>query len=913
MQPLSGKVERLFEKIAALTAGYPWHTIAATLIITAVAGWSITKLPIYTSRQALLAPSSPEVERFDSFMQNFGAASDLIVPIEKAPRPVLEEFAIDLAEALRQKPTVKTADARLDLKFFLEHAYVSVPMKEFSQAEGFIKKLLDLPPNISLDPNEGLQRAEEYFEDPPPLPTDSIDLDSASKLLDGLKFFLAEWERWIDAKESPNRIAWEDFLVEQPEARKLMTGNGFYESHDGTMLFVFVRNVVADESQSAVRPFVDEVRATIKEVRDKYKAEGKTVPTAGLAGMPAILVEEFESIQDGALFTVTSSGVMVLLLIFFIMRSVRRAIVVFASMGVGAVWGLAMVHFSVGHMTMITTAFTAILFGLGVDYGIFLSSRILEERANGLDLLPAIARGTGLAAPAVLKAGGATTLVFLSLAFVEFTGFSELGMVAASGVVAVQLATFLVLPALFAILKPILTDKGIEKAQSASSTRQTKGMPKLLAATIAMVAVGLGALGIWGGTKIPYDYNVLSLLPKDSEAAYYAGRMVKESDFQSEVVILTAKDIEEARNLAEKASKLDTIAKVQSIVELFPKDIDDRVTAARKIGDVMTNSVIGQYISTHETLILAEDSTLRIAGILDSTLEMVEEFQETAFSAGHKKIVEALEPIRERLQSIAGKLRADPSKAGVANQAFLGALYKDSRNLVDVLSSWKSAAPMTQERLPKNLGDRFFGKNGTVAVYLYPKNSVYVMENLDPMLEQVYELSQSATGFPTTHQKMSRTAVSSFYKGTFSAALVALIFLAISLRGISGLLVASLPLVIGEGWMLGLLYIFGLTFNYANMIALPLLMALALDYGIWFAHREQELRQLGPWQAIKVAGMPIMLAALTTLAGLGAITFAEYRGISSLGISVTIGLVSSLAAALIVSPAVAQLFVRGKK
>jgi predicted RND superfamily exporter protein len=119
---------------------------------------------------------------------------------------------------------------------------------------------------------------------------------------------------------------------------------------------------------------------------------------------------------------------------------------------------------------------------------------------------------------------------------------------------------------------------------------------------------------------------------------------------------------------------------------------------------------------------------------------------------------------------------------------------------------------------------------------------------------------------------------------------------------------AALPLLIGGGWMLGLMSLCGISYNYANIIALPMVIALAVDYGVWFKYRWDELKGHTPWQISLTVGKVLGLAAGTELAGLGAITLASYRGVSSMGISITTGLLCCLAATLIVNPAIGQLF-----
>lgn len=113
--------------------------------------------------------------------------------------------------------------------------------------------------------------------------------------------------------------------------------------------------------------------------------------------------------------------------------------------------------------------------------------------------------------------------------------------------------------------------------------------------------------------------------------------------------------------------------------------------------------------------------------------------------------------------------------------------------------------------------------------------------------------------------------------------------------------------------MLGLMALAGLRYNYANIIALPLVIALAVDYGVWFSHRWHSLQPLSPLAITLNAGKVIALAAGTEMAGLGAITLAKYRGVSGLGMDITIGLVSCLVATLVVAPAIGQLLNRPQK
>jgi predicted RND superfamily exporter protein len=113
--------------------------------------------------------------------------------------------------------------------------------------------------------------------------------------------------------------------------------------------------------------------------------------------------------------------------------------------------------------------------------------------------------------------------------------------------------------------------------------------------------------------------------------------------------------------------------------------------------------------------------------------------------------------------------------------------------------------------------------------------------------------------------------------------------------------------------MLGIMKLAGLHYNYANIIALPLVIALAVDYGVWLSHRWMAMKGEDPIAITKDAGRVILLAAGTELAGLGAITLASYRGVSGLGIDITIGLMTCLASTLFIAPAIGLILSSSRK
>ena len=898
------KITQRVAKLAEYFARNPGWVLGMALMLSILAGWAITQLPVHTSRQALLPQDTAVAKRFNHFLENFGAASDLMVVLEGVPRGELEAFANDLAARLREEPEIGQATARLDMAFFLNRAYLLMPNEGLDK----LAEMANSPfPGGKLE--ENLRKALSWSKDHSQPSGANIDLQTAEASLNLTAFFLEEWQRWLSSETEPVGLDWSRLMAENGAAGM---ADGYFASHDGKLLFLFVHPKNSSGDFEALGPFVDKVKHVSVELSEQVKIAGQTPPSIGLTGLPAIEYEEYVNVrQDISLVTFTSAG-LVAVLILLVVRSVRWAVLIFVPIGLGVMLSLSLTLIMVGHLTIITAAFIAILFGLGADYGIFTSSRIAEERRAGKPLLEAIGAGIGSSFIAVLTAGGAALLIFSALVTVDFPGFSELGLIAATGVLMTMICTWIVQPALYAVLPPKLKEL-LPTGDNADhlSSGETKGgwFPMPVAAAIVILALGGAVFGGLKGLSIPFDYDLLGMLPKDSQAAYYQRRLVAESDYQAEVIIFTAKTMDEARRITDEAGHLKTISQVQSLTQLFPADAADRLRKAVTIGDAFVKTDYAKQFDELSREGVSPQSFALLREILKNSTTLIDDAEEQAFSAGHSSLVERLETVRKQLLTISISLVSDPEKSRLRSEAYLRALLAGANAGLKVIDTWRQAQALTPEQLPATLRDRFFAADGSsIAIYAFPAKTVYDAKNLDALIKDVYKVSPEATGFPTTHQVFSKVVVDGFTHGTQLALALCLFWLMAVTRSLRGFALAALPLLIGGGWMLGIMYLSGIRYNFANIVALPLVIALAVDYGVWFSYRWNELKGYSPLHVSLAVGKTIGLAAGTSLAGLGAITLAGYRGVSSLGISITLGLLCCLLVTLFVDPAIGQLF-----
>lgn len=901
----------LLERLAAAIAHHPWKVLLLVMVVAGLAVRETSTIKIYTARNALFPRHVDVYRRLDSFLQKFGAVSELVVVVEDAPQTRLREFASELADRLRQKPEISSAMERFDTRFVLEHGYLLVPPEELSYFTSAVDKLPGVDAAaMAADWDEVLEEAL-YRLDQQAARSSLSDLQTAEKRLLLPLFFFKEWRRFLESQETPASIPWHECIPHKGVER--LGGGGYFASRDGNALFLFVKSSRSSEELEIIAPFVEAVKKTVFDLRREYRAAGLEVPAVGLTGLPAVTYEEYSALQEDILLILSSAGVLVLSLILLWLRSFKWALLVFLPMGLGLLFSLALTSLCIGHLTLLTSGFTAILFGMGVDYGIFMSTRIIEELATGKALVDGIAKGVAASGKALITASMATVLIFIALTTVPFTGFAELGVVAGMGVFMIVLSTLLIQPALFAVLPP--SWKPIRSFTRVPATGGTSLRARLLhnghvfLLLFAVVTAGAGAAR---GANIPFNYDVLSMLPEDSEAVYYQRKMVEESDFQAETVLFTASSMEEARRQTDEAAKLPSVGRVESLTYLFPPDAMTRAGEARRIGEAIAGAHSLRQLLTLGREELTAGNIRQLTALLKKIEPLIEDAAEMALSAGHEQLLELLYQMLSHLEKVKGVLSENPGWAREATRHYFQVLLQDAETAFSILENWRDARILQPQDLPDQLRQRFFAEDGTIAVYAFPARSVYDPESLDQLVTEVCGISETVTGAPVTHHWFSRVVLKRLRLSALLGVTLAGIWILFMLRSIRGFLIVIFPLLIGGGWMMGILYLAGITFNYANIIAFPLVIGLAMDYGVWFGYRRLELRDLSPWSVARKAGRAITLAAATTLAGLGAIMLARYQGISLLGVTITIGLCCCLVAVLTVSPALTQVLFRRK-
>jgi predicted RND superfamily exporter protein len=149
---------------------------------------------------------------------------------------------------------------------------------------------------------------------------------------------------------------------------------------------------------------------------------------------------------------------------------------------------------------------------------------------------------------------------------------------------------------------------------------------------------------------------------------------------------------------------------------------------------------------------------------------------------------------------------------------------------------------------------------------------------------------------------MSARITSGFNRAATTAGILVLLILFAKFRHPRDMLLALVPKVMGVIWMMGGMRLLGLSYNFANLVAIPLILGVGIDNGVHIINRMRMEAEEGMTMVLRHTGRAILVAGLTTMIGFGSLALASHRGLSSLGLVLLLGLGSTIICATIVLP-----------
>ena len=149
-------------------------------------------------------------------------------------------------------------------------------------------------------------------------------------------------------------------------------------SDDGRTGFILLRLLEEDKQSFAQNDeSIKVLRQLTAEVRSRHAGT-----KIGLTGLPIIEHDEMQSSEKSmsAATFLSFAGVLAVIIVAF--GGFRHGVMAMTALVVGMIWACGCVALTIGHVNVLSIAFGSILFGLGIDYGIYYVARYLQLRRD---------------------------------------------------------------------------------------------------------------------------------------------------------------------------------------------------------------------------------------------------------------------------------------------------------------------------------------------------------------------------------------------------------------------------------------------------------------------------------------------------------------------------------------------------
>jgi uncharacterized protein len=817
----------------------------AFLAITGLFTLSVRHLELHTDFEDLLPEGQPSVVTLRQIMKRVGGMGTLNVAIESPDKEASKRFVDDLVVALRSKMSSKLHS--ID--------YTMAPIRKFYEKNGILylslEELRELDQALADAIHEAKLKANPLYVDLEDGEGDVADDDVAAKTATASgKTATAK-----KPKSDPNKRVKEI----EAKARERAKGadkfpEGYYIGEKGTLVALFLRPNGSALEINGARGFISSMRSVVDGLHpERYHPKMRV----NFTGSIQVTVEEHETIVHDLAGTALLCITLVALAVWLYFRRLRVLGLLGITLVGGAVWSFGLASLTSGSVNAQTAFLGTIIVGTGINYGILILGRYLEERRGAVPRSEALATALGACFKPTLVAALATGISFGGLGIAHIRSFSQFGFIGGVGIVLCWILSYTVLPALLSLLEriPWLSLRAEKKP------RLHVGYPAWLA-RLPVKRAGLVA-GIFGVLVAVSLGSLVWYLPRSLET-----------------------DINNLRNKPSVKSGTNVL--------------DNRV------GDMMGESLT-------PALVLADtpDQAIKICKAFDKLraerapnppIEWCRSIHGFLPDRQDEKLA-VVTSIRDRLEKTPRNLLPEEVQKRV----------EDLRGRLDVRR-------LEIPDLPDEIRRRFREKNGTegtlTLVQPSEKLGLYIIENLYAFTNALREIRLDdgavvhSSGDTVVFADILRSIGVDAPRTTVLAAAGVLILLFVVLR--RGQAVARVSAALGAGMalMLGVAAALGLRFNFLNFVAIPTTLGIGVDYPINIHWRHV---QEGPGTLERVllrTGPAVFIASLTTIIGYGVLCTSNSMALVSFGKLAILGEFTCLAAALLFLPALSTLVER---
>jgi hopanoid biosynthesis associated RND transporter like protein HpnN len=835
---------------------HPWPVIAtAAMLLIVSAIYTATHFAITTDTDQLLPKDlqwrQHELAYRDLFPQ------DQILVVVQGPTPELVEMAADrLAAELRTRDDRFSSVRRPQGSEFLQRsALLFPPVDQVTDAVGRLAASRPLIEALAADPSlRGVMQALTIgigAAQARRMPPDALaaPMNMLSDTLDDLF-----------AGRFPS-FSWRALMNGRPAATDELRG------------FIQIQPKLDFGALEPGRTAMNAIRQTA----DELKLGPMFGARVRLTGQVAINDEQFVLLGKGMLPNLAATVLAVLFILWLALRSAHTNLAVFISLCVGFVVTAATGLLMVGAFNLISVAFGIFFIGLGADFCIQFTVRYRSER-HERDEVRAALRGAAARAGGPLALAAAGTMVgFFSFVPTAYRGISELGLIAGFGMIAAFVTTITLLPALLTVFgAPGEPERMGFVALAPADRFLARHRIAVVAGTIIVVLAGMPVL-----SRMRFDFDPIHLQDPNGEAVSTYRELIRVPELGISAVNIVAPSVAEVDRITRRALDLPEVSGTRSIHNLVPSDQDQKLPVIRRAAAALGPAI--NPLAAHS----APSDGETVGAIRAAATDL------RRLATGGEGDAAAASRLSGLLYGLAN---ADAAVRDNARDTLIAPLRLD----LDRLSNMLRPQRVTAHSVPPELARDWVAPDGRARIEVLPDGDPNDTATLRRFAAAVLAIAPDVTGTPVWLIEAEYTVVWAFIEAGALAVLVIAVMLWIALRRFGDVLLTLVPLIVAGAVPLEVMVLTGESLNFANVIALPLLLGVGVAFKIyyimaWRAGRANLLQS--------TLTRAVFFSALTTATAFGSLWLSNRPGMSSMGKLMALALLCTMAAAVLFQPA----------
>jgi hopanoid biosynthesis associated RND transporter like protein HpnN len=858
---IASATSAVLPRLVALCVRNRWRVVLLALLVGAFSMFATYRyLGVTTDTGTMFAASLPWKQRATSLARLFPQSDKLIVAVVDATIPEeAEATATQLANSLRQDHVHFSSVTQPDaLPYFSKNAFLLISQADLqnvldrtTDAQPFLGQLVADPSLRGLFSALGLVvQGVEHNQ----------SLAGVGPALGKFQMALAS-----AAAGHAQPLSWQELL------------GGKLADQAGRYRFVIAKPVLdygALEPGGAASLVVRRTAAAIP-----YVAHGDA--RVRLTGQVVLDDEEFATVAEGAVVGLIGSFMLVMLWLYLAVRSWRLMLPIMATLILGLLVTTGFAALVIGTLNLISVAFAVLFVGIAVDFAIQFTVRFRERRHSHPEMVAALAETGRRSGAQILVAALATAAGFLAFSPTRFVGVAQLGVIAGFGMLVAFTATLTFLPALLCLCRPRL------------EAREVSFLPwadPVVARHRGVVVGVFGVLALAGAALapgIPFDGDPLHTKNQHSEAVVTLHDLMQNPITNPYTITAVMPSLDKAVAAGAQYMALKQTQMVLSLDSFLPKDQAVKIAAVQDVASLLAPTLTAPTVAP---AVSAAD--LRAgAGKLAVAIE----------AAAH--LLKPGDPLLS-IATDAHKL-ADGSDANLlaANEAVVRFLPKQ----LDRLRQALDVHPVTMAEIPAELRDQWLLPDGQARVQALPKASVRDGHAMRAWVKGALKRVPQSSGSAVYILKAADTITNAFEVAAYSALGAIAVILSLALRRPRDVALVMTPLLVSSLLTALLLRLSGMSLNFANIIALPLLLGVGVSFNIYFVMnwRSGARRFLGTATA-----RAVVFSALTTSTAFGSLALSRHPGTASMGVLLLMSLGCTVATTLVFVPALLALLPR---